>query len=128
MISASRHSLMPFDGGLELFLVVSTILNNNKTVGLPMTEGDKDLVKAFLESFSEFKDKIEEHLSQYDAKQFDGEIKELSIDIETHSSYDIANGVYKYVEALTSRYQFFYSINRGAVLQIDPPAARILPR
>ena len=46
--------LMPFDGGLELFLVVSTILNNNKTVGLPMTEGDKDLVSVS-ESFSEFK-------------------------------------------------------------------------
>lgn len=119
--------LMPFDGGLELFLVVSTILNNNKTVGLPMTEGDKDLVSVS-ESFSEFKDKIEEHLSQYDAKQFDGEIKELSIDIETYSSYDIANGVYKYVEAPDFEILLFsYSINRGAVLQVDLASGEKIP-
>ena len=69
-------------------------------------------------------------MSQYDAKQFDGEIKELSIDIETYSSYDIANGVYKYVEAPDFEILLFsYSINRGAVLQIDlAKRRRILPR
>jgi DNA polymerase len=92
-----------------------------------MTEGDKDLVSVS-ESFSEFKDKIEEHLSQYDAKQFDGEIKELSIDIETYSSYDIANGVYKYVEAPDFEILLFsYSINRGAVLQVDLASGEKIP-
>lgn len=131
--------LTAFRGDILDFPRVDEILKRNRVSGYTMIEEPSDVSKRFAllatkrliclsKHFCEFRLAVLEALSQYDAEKFDGEIKELSIDIETYSSEDIANGVYKYVEAADFAILLFsYSINRGAVLQVDLASGEKIP-
>lgn len=131
--------LTPFMGDVQVFAKIDEILKRNKTQGYTMIEEPKGVSDRFAplatkklvclsEQFCNFRLDVFEALNQYVAKQFDGEIKELSIDIETYSSNDIASGVYKYVEADDFDILLFsYSINRGTVLQVDLASGEEIP-
>lgn len=131
--------LTPFRGDILDFPKIEEILKRNKQQGFTMTEEPKDVSEQFAhlavkrlisvsKQFCDFRASTMDLLGQYDAKHFDGVIKELSIDIETYSSNDITNGVYKYSEADDFEILLFsYSINRGAVLQVDLASGEKLP-
>jgi DNA polymerase len=131
--------LAPFRGDILDFPKIEEILKRNKQQGFTITEEPKGVSERFAplavkrlisvsKQFCNFRIHVMELLGQYDAKHFDGEIKELSIDIETYSSNDITDGVYKYAEADDFDILLFsYSINRGAVLQVDLVSGEKLP-
>lgn len=114
-----------FGGTVEEFSRIHSIFFENKQQGDTILESTE---VAISEEFAEFRDKVMYALNAYDAEHSDVEIKELSIDIETFSSNDITNGVYKYVEAPDFEILLFsYSINRGTVLQVDMASGEKLP-
>ena len=131
--------LTPFLGIVAEFKDIAIILSHNPTIGYVMVEEPKGVSEQFAplatkrlislsEQFCNYRLSVKEALAQYDAARFDGEIKELSIDIETYSSNDISNGVYKYVEADDFDILLFsYSINRGTVLQVDLASGEVIP-
>lgn len=131
--------LTPFLGIVAEFKDIAIILSRNPTIGYVMVEEPKGVSEQFAplatkrlislsEQFCNYRLSVKEALAQYDAARFDGEIKELSIDIETYSSNDISNGVYKYVEADDFDILLFsYSINRGTVLQVDLASGEDIP-
>jgi DNA polymerase len=115
-----------FAGDYDSFQQIAIILKYYKEEGNTMSEpprdgGDKmkDEVK-ISETFADWRGMVEAKLSEYAIENGDEEIRELSIDIETFSSEDIDNGVYRYADSDDFEILLFsYSVNRGPVQQVD---------
>ena len=117
-----------FTGGLEAHTIVTNILMRNRAQGFATIDGGRGMIVSISKELAEFYGMVLEHLGQYDVSHSDEEIRELSIDIETYSSNDITDGVYKYVEAPDFEILLFsYSINRGPVMQVDLASGEELP-
>lgn len=80
------------------------------------------------DDFAELLHNIKYACDLYEDNANCADIKTLSIDIETYSSNDISNGVYKYCEAKDFEILLFsYSINGGVVHQVDLASGEKIP-
>ena len=118
--SPKSKFLTKFDGDQNSFEQLSVLWQHNQRLRSLMTIIQDTKEVSIADELQEMLNNIKLDLARHDDLQSHGEIRILSIDIETYSSNDITNGVYKYCEAHDFEILLMsYSINGGVVHQFD---------
>ena len=112
--------LTKFEGSDAEFYEILDLMSRDHDMKSLMTVIPESREISVAQEVQDMLDDIRLDLARYHDDQSHGEIKTLSIDLETFSSNDITSGVYKYCEADDFDILLMsYSINGGVVHQID---------
>jgi DNA polymerase I - 3''-5'' exonuclease and polymerase domains len=118
--SKKRGYLTKFEGSHLDFMRLQGLIEKDKGLKSLITIIPSNIEICIADELEDMLNNIRLECARYDDDRSRGEIKVLSIDIETYSSNDITSGVYKYCEAPDFEVLLMsYSINGGVVHQYD---------